>query len=110
MLDSIDGKSDDLDEDYTPPKVRKVCYNTLAFPSLSEVADRYHVSDTVAASLANAAMKDLKVITKENKTAVIDRYKMRRQRLFHGRKASEAYRQPLGTVQVCTLTESEMIH
>ena len=74
-VDSNGGNStNSSDEDYhQPSSAKKVRYNTKKLPALSEMADRSHVSDRVAASLANAAMKYLGLISQEDNTMVFER-------------------------------------
>ena len=59
-----------LSSTITSKKVRK---NNKRLPALSEIADRSHVSDRVAASLANAAIKNLGLISQEDNTMVFER-------------------------------------
>jgi len=87
------------DDDYVPQSPsKKPRYNKKPLPSLSEAADRYHVSDRVAASLANAVLKDMGVVTREDNNLVIARNKMRRQRLSLGAKQAKVYTENLGKI------------
>ena len=49
-------------------------------PKLAKISDRYGVSNTVGAAIASAALEDLGIITKTDKTNVIDRSKLKRER------------------------------
>ena len=52
----------------------------LSLPTLATVCDRHGVSDRAAASLATAVLQDMQVINQGNKSQVIDRSKVRRER------------------------------
>ena len=53
----------------------------IKLPALSETCDRYAISDRSAAAISSAVLQDIGVITNEDKARVIDRSKIRRQRL-----------------------------
>jgi len=53
---------------------------------LARTCDRYAVSDRAAAAIASAVLEDVGLITNEDKTSVIDRNKLRRERLKKRRK------------------------
>lgn len=55
-------------------------YNTVKLFHVAQIADRYNVSDRVAAALATAALVDFGLITADDKNNVIDRSKIRRAR------------------------------
>lgn len=54
--------------------------------ALARTCDRYAVSDRAAAAIASAVLEDVGVITIEDKTSVIDRSKLRRERLKKRKK------------------------
>uniref|UniRef100_A0A8D8THB2 Uncharacterized protein n=1 Tax=Cacopsylla melanoneura TaxID=428564 RepID=A0A8D8THB2_9HEMI len=54
--------------------------NFVTLPSLALVCDRTGVSDRAAAMIASSALKDFGVITHEEKSLVVDRNKVRRER------------------------------
>lgn len=60
----------------------------LALPSLAQACDRTGVSDRSAAIIANAVLKDVGLISKEEKSKIIDRSKIRRERK-RARKATK---------------------
>ena len=53
----------------------------IKLPALSETCDRYAISDRSAAAISSAVLQDIGVITNDDKASVIDRSKIRRQRL-----------------------------
>ena len=52
----------------------------LSLPTLATACDRHGVSDRAAASLGTAVLQDMQVINQGNKSQVIDRSKVRRER------------------------------
>ena len=54
--------------------------NRKHWPNLVSAAERYQVSDRVAAAIANAALKDAGYLTETDKQHVIDKNKLRRER------------------------------
>jgi hypothetical protein len=54
--------------------------NRYELSVLARTCDRYAVSDRAAAAIASAVLEDVGVITNEDKTSVIDRSKLRRER------------------------------
>ena len=54
--------------------------NRMNFPNLAQITERYQISDRAAAALANAVLTDVGIITKSQKTYVIDKSKLRRER------------------------------
>ena len=61
-----------------PSKTKKQM--RLSLPTLATACDRHGVSDQAAASLVTAVLQDLQVINQGNKSQVIDRSKVRRER------------------------------
>lgn len=53
---------------------------------MARTCDRYAVSDRAAAAIASAVLEDVGLITNEDKTSVIDRNKLRRERLKKRKK------------------------
>jgi len=49
-------------------------------PNLAMMSERYQLSDRASAAVANAALKDAGLITDSDKTYVIDKNKLRRER------------------------------
>ena len=54
--------------------------NRHPLPKLSRMCDRYGISDRAGASIANAALQDFGILSKENLRIVIDHSKLRRER------------------------------
>ena len=54
--------------------------NRMNFPNLAQITERYQISDRAAAALANAVLTDVGIITKSQKTYIIDKSKLRRER------------------------------
>ena len=52
-------------------------YNTLKLPTVAMEADRGHSSDTFVASIVNATLIDLGLLTKDNQDIVVTRHKIR---------------------------------
>ena len=52
----------------------------MEWPSLAMMSERYQLSDRASAAVANAALKDTGLITDLDKTYVIDKNKLRRER------------------------------
>ena len=52
-------------------------YNTLKLPTVAMEADRGHGSDTFVASIVNATLIDLGLLTKDNQDIVVTRHKIR---------------------------------
>ena len=83
----------DSDNDYTPEKVscikrsknskpkRAASQNRIPLPSLTTVSDRYGVSDRAAAALASSVLEDVGLIQSADTSMVVDRSKLRRQRI-----------------------------
>lgn len=64
--------------------------NMLNLPTVAAICDRTGVSDRVAAAIASAVLKDVGIISEENKTKVIDRMKIRRARASNRKRAVAA--------------------
>ena len=62
-------------EDRVTPN-RRIC----ELPVLTRTCDRYAVSDQAAAAIASAVLEDVGLMTNEDKTSVINRNKLRRER------------------------------
>jgi len=54
--------------------------NRMEWPNLAVMSERYQLSDRASAVVANAALKDAGLIADLDKTYVIDRNKLRRER------------------------------
>jgi len=54
--------------------------NRMEWPHLAMTSERYQLSDRASAAVANAALKDAGLITDLDKTYVIDKNKLRRER------------------------------
>ncbi len=54
--------------------------NRLRLPSLARISDRYGVSDRAAAALASSVLEDVGLIQSKDKSMVVDRSKLRRER------------------------------
>ena len=54
--------------------------NRKDWPNLARMCERFQISDRAAAAIANSVMQDLGLITDDDKTYVIDRSKLRRER------------------------------
>ena len=52
----------------------------MKFPTVARECDRYGVSDAAGAAIATAALTDYGIIKEHDRTAIIDRAKLRRQR------------------------------
>ena len=74
LVTNIDEMEDnDISELFTSNKTN---LNLLNFKNVSMEADRYHCSDSVVASICNALLIDLELITKTNKDLVITTMKI----------------------------------
>ena len=58
----------------------------MKWSNLAEMSERFQVSDRAAVAIANSVMQDLGFITENDKTYVIDRSRLRRER---GRNRTE---------------------
>ena len=54
--------------------------NRMIWSNLARMSERFQISDRAAAAIANSVMQDLGLITDDDKTYVIDRSKLRRER------------------------------
>lgn len=60
--------------------LNRLSYNTVALPNVSQIADRYNVSNSAAAAIATATLIDFNIVSEDNPLAVIDADKMTRHR------------------------------
>lgn len=74
----IDIDTDDNDCDYVLVE-KKSKIDSMELKNICSIADRYGVSNTVAAALVNATLQDFGVF-KENPEMIVDRHKIRRHR------------------------------
>ncbi len=74
---------DDISECFSSKKTN---LNLLNLKNVSMEADRYHCSDNVVASICNALLIDLQLITKEDKDYVITTMKVHNARKRHRKK------------------------
>lgn len=73
--------NDNTDESsHSPTEDLDETRNMVNLPSLALVCERTGVSDRVAAMIASSALKDYGVISHEDKSDVVDRSKLRRER------------------------------
>ena len=54
--------------------------NRMIWSNLARMSERFQISDRAAAAISNSVMQDLGLITDDDKTYVIDRSKLRRER------------------------------
>ena len=54
--------------------------NRMIWSNLARMSEHFQISDRAAAAIANSVMQDLGLITDDDKTYVIDRSKLRRER------------------------------
>jgi len=52
----------------------------MEWPNLAMMSERYQLSDRASSAVANAALKDAGLVTDLDKTYVIDKNKLRRER------------------------------
>jgi hypothetical protein len=73
-------------------------YNTLKLKNYARECDRYKASNREGAKLANALLKDLKIVTKKDCSRLICPGKLRRERLKWGGELEKAHsaKTPLG--------------
>ena len=62
------------------PDAESFSQNRMKWSNLARMSERFQVSDRAAAAIANSVMQDLGFITENDKTYVIDRSKLRRER------------------------------
>ena len=75
--------NDDSDEDIMPNKKNPKLNDTqmrVKLPSLAIACDRHGVSDRATAGIVSAVLQDFGIIHSDDKTKVIDRSKVRRER------------------------------
>ena len=81
-----DSDWEDIDEDTKTPE-----YNTLKLKNFARECDRYKESNRAGAKLANALLKDLKIVTKQDCSKLICPGKLRRERLKWGGELEKAH-------------------
>ena len=54
--------------------------NRKKWPKLARICERYQLSDRAAAAVANSVLVDVGLVTEDDKTRIIDRSKLRRER------------------------------
>ena len=62
------------------PDAQPANQNRMKWSNLARMSERFQVSDRAAAAIANSVMQDLGLITDNDKSYVIDRSKLRRER------------------------------
>ena len=62
------------------PDAAPFSQNRMKWSNLARMSERFQVSDRAVAAIANSVMQDLGFITENDKTYVIDRSKLRRER------------------------------
>jgi len=55
----------------------KFNYNKLLLPTVAQEASRFHASDALDASIVNATLIDVELISKQDKDLVLTRAKLR---------------------------------
>lgn len=63
--------------------------NFMKLPSVSRISERFNTPDNEVAAIASAALQDAGFITRDDKSKVIDRKKISRQRDLYRRQAQE---------------------
>ena len=88
---SDDSDDDDWEDEEAGDNSNKVVkeYNTIKLRRFSRECDRYKLSDRSAAKVANALLKDLSIVTKEEQKLLICPSKLRRERIKWGKAAVE---------------------
>lgn len=84
-MDDMDVSGDENNDNYD--QLSEFCEsesesgrNLMKFPTVARECDRYGVSDAAGAAIATAALTDYGIIKEHDRTAIIDRAKLRRQR------------------------------
>jgi len=72
---------------------RKPARNFLILPNVSEICDRFNISDRGGSAIAIATLQDVRIISKGSTSLVIDRSKLRRQKMQRRRRASLQHKQ-----------------
>ena len=81
----------DSDDKYKSESESESSRNMMQFPTVARECDRYNVSDTAGAAIATATLIDYGIIKKQERSSIIDRCKLRRQRqLLRARLSEEA--------------------
>ena len=68
---------------YLTKDVLTLQQNRVALPTLAHVCDRFGLSNRAGAAATTATLIDFNVISKEDKSAVIDHHKLARERKQH---------------------------
>ena len=84
--DESESDWEDFDEEARTPE-----YNTLKLKNFSRECDRYKASNREAAKLANALLKDLKIVTKKDSSKLLCPGKIRRERLKWGGELEKSH-------------------
>ena len=66
--------------EFFPNSMEPCEQNRTKWTNLARMSERYQLSDRAAAAIANSVLQDVGLITEDNKTNVIDRSKLRRER------------------------------
>ena len=76
-----DLESDDSDDDFVPPDLARHEHsqNRMTLSNLARECMRWGVSPKAGASIANAALIDANVVTRDNQKNIIDKNKLKRQ-------------------------------
>ena len=85
-----DAESDSDWEDFEEME-RTPEYNTLKLKNFARECDRYKSSNREAAKLANALLKDLKIVTKKDSSMLLCPGKIRRERLKWGGELEKSH-------------------
>ena len=71
-----ESKADIKDDDFKTPHTfvtRETNQNRKSWKNLARATERFNISNRAGASIANAVMKDLGIITDENDKLVVDK-------------------------------------
>lgn len=75
-----DDKCEDSENNEESESETESSRNMTKFPTVARECDRYGISDTAGAAIATAVLVDYGIIKKDDRIAIIDRAKLRRQR------------------------------
>lgn len=88
--DMIDTESSDTEfQPYPQVKTQPMQVNTTPLPTLAQVCDRYGLSNRAGAAAATATLIDFHIVSKEDKTAIIDHHKLARERRRHRQQVQQ---------------------
>lgn len=79
--DNDDSEKHLSDSDFLPTTSAEAGQMRIPLQNLAKEADRYGISDRATASLATAVLIDFGIITKDDQSLVIDKNKVRRERI-----------------------------